>query len=201
MQKTFQKKHFITGLILSIPIWITVYIIWLFIKLVSTIAKPFIIAVLQILNFPINPFISTTISFVISLLIIYFIGLIANTILGKNVLKKIEFLITKIPLINDIYLASKKLVHFFTEYKGIKGNKVVIVEYPRKGIYCLGIVTIETEDKLGVFIPSTPNPTTGYLIFFTKEEAKLTSLSVEDALRIIVSGGIAVDSEIIKKYL
>lgn len=201
MKKNIQKKHFITGLILFIPIWITIYIIWLFIKLISNIAKPFIITIIQMVNFPINHFVITTISFIISVIIIYCIGLAANTILGKSLFKKIESIIMKIPIISDIYIASKKLVNFFTEYKEIKNNKVVIVEYPRTGVFTIGISTIETEDKIGVFIPSTPNPTTGYLVFFPKEETKITTLSVEEALRIIVSGGIAVDNEELKKFL
>mgnify|MGYP001772896119 CR=1 FL=1 len=204
MKKEFSKKltkHFITGLLLFIPVWITLYIVWLFFKLISNIAAPFILAFMFFFKIPENEFFVRLISFFLSLFFIYLFGLVTNTIIGKNILKSIENIFIKFPIVNDIYVTSKKLVNFFTEYKGIKGNKVVIVEYPRKGIYSLGIVTVETEDKFGVFIPSTPNPTTGYLVFFPKEEIKPTTINVDEALRIIVSGGIMSSQEEIKKYL
>ncbi len=194
-------KNFITGLLLFIPLWITSYIVWLFFKLISSITAPFISTSMLILNIPENEFMIRTISFVLSLFLIYLFGFIANTIIGKNILKLIENLLMRIPIITDVYIASKKLVNFFTEYKGIQGNKVVVVEYPRKEVYSIGIITVETKEKYGVFIPSTPNPTTGYLIFFQKEEVKITTLSVDEALKIIVSGGIVSGTEEIKKYL
>lgn len=195
------KKHFVTGIILLVPLWITLYIIWLFIKLISNLTSPMITTLMFILDIPREPVLVRLISFLISLAFICILGALANTIVGKNILKSVERILFNIPVLNDIYISMKKLVHFFTEYKGIKGNKVVIVEYPRKGTYTLGIVTLETDNKIGVFIPSTPNPTTGYLVFFEKNEVKNTSLSVEEALRIIVSGGIASGSEEVSKYL
>lgn len=195
------KKYFITGIILLVPLWITLYIVWLFIKLISNITSPLIITIMFVLNIPRTPALVRIISFLLSLVFICLLGGVANTIVGKNILKSVERLLLGIPVLNDIYLSMKKLVHFFTTYKDIKGNKVVIIEYPRKGVYSIGIATIETDDKTGVFIPSTPNPTTGYLIFFEKNEIKNTTLSVEEALRIIVSGGIAPGSEEVKKYL
>lgn len=194
-------KNFITGILLFIPLWITSYIVWLFFKLISSIAKPFISTLMLILNLPENEFVIRIVSFILSLLLIYLFGFVANTIIGKSILKSIENFIIRIPLINDVYIASKKLVNFFTEYKGIQGNKVVVVEYPRKEVYSIGIITVETKEKYGIFIPSTPNPTTGYLIFFQKEEVKMTELSVDEALKIIVSGGIVSGGEEIKKYL
>lgn len=196
------KKFFITGLILLIPLWITVYIVWLFIKFVSSIVSPFIITLIVMFELPQNMFLVRFISFLLALGVIYLIGVLANTIFGRQIFKKIELLIMKIPLVSDVYIAAKKIVNFFTEYKNLQGNKVVVVEYPRKGVFSFGIVTIEAESKIGVFIPSTPNPTTGYLVFFPKDEVVYTTFSIDEALRIIVSGGIASGKiDEIKKYL
>jgi uncharacterized membrane protein len=129
-------------------------------------------------------------------------GLITNSIVGKKLFLKVENFLIQFPIIREIYSSTKKLINFFIEYKYYKSNKVVLVEYPRKGMYCLGILTLEFKDKnkLGIFIPSTPNPTTGYFVFLSKEEVQFTDLSVEDAVQIIVSGGI-VSSKEIEKYL
>ncbi len=202
IKKVSFRKHFITGIILFIPIWITLFIIWMFIKLISNITSPFIKTLLFIFDLPESPLLIRTIGFFISILLFYLLGVIADTIFGRKILKMIETTVLKIPIVNEIYLSTKKLINFFTEYKGIQGNKVVIIEYPRQGVFSLGVATIQTEDKVGVFIPSTPNPTTGYLVFFPKQDVRYTSLSVEEALKIIVSGGIAVGSkEEIEKYL
>ncbi len=196
------KKHFLTGLVLLIPLWVTVYIIWLFIKWISNLAKPFILTFLYILEIQETPFLIRILSFFASVLLIYLFGLITNSIVGKKLFLRIENFLIQFPIIREIYSSTKKLINFFIEYKYYKSNKVVLVEYPRRGMYCLGILTLEFKDKnkLGIFIPSTPNPTTGYFVFLSKEEVQFTDLSVEDAVQIIVSGGI-VSSKEIEKYL
>lgn len=194
MRKEIIKKYFITGLILLIPLWITIYIIWLFVKLISNISTPFIIAIFYTFRIQENEFIKFLFSFVISLIIIWLIGYLANTVIGKNLLKTLEMYFYKIPIIKDIYISAKKLINFFTERKELRSNQVVLVEYPRKDCYTIGIVTASIENKLGVFIPSTPNPTTGYLIFVNSQEVKPVDLSIEEAFKIIVSGGISIDA-------
>ncbi|MCS7150853.1 MAG: DUF502 domain-containing protein [Endomicrobia bacterium] len=201
MKKFDLRKYFITGIILLVPLWITVYVTWLFIKLISNLASPLVVTIMFLLELPREPVLVRLISFLLSIIFICLLGGLANTIVGRHTLKFFEQLTLKIPILSEIYISMKKLVKFFTEYRDVKGNKVVIVEYPRKGTYSIGIVTIETDNKLGVFVPSTPNPTTGYLIFVEKNEIINTTLTVEEALRIVVSGGIASGSEEIKKYL
>ena len=202
LKKFSFKKRFITGVILFVPIWITLWLIWMFVKLVANVTSPFIRTLLFIFDLPESSFLITSIGFFISLSLFYLIGTVADTIFGRRVLKIFERGILKIPVINEIYLSIKKLIDFFVEYKGMQNNKVVIVEYPRQGVFAFGIATIQIENKVGVFIPSTPNPTTGYFVFFPKQEVRYISLSVEDALKIIVSGGIATGSkEEIEKYL
>jgi uncharacterized membrane protein len=203
MKSSNLSKRFVTGIVLFIPLWITLYIIWIFVTLVSNISSPFIKTLFYIFSISESAFLIRIISFLISLLLIYLLGWLTDTILGKKILKKFEYLIFRIPLVNDIYLSIKKLVNFFIEYKTThQDSKVVIIEYPRQGVFSLGIATIETKDKIGVFVPSTPNPTTGYIVFLPKQEVKFTTISVEEALKIIVSGGIITGAEEeIKKYL
>jgi uncharacterized membrane protein len=203
MKSSNLSKRFVTGIVLFIPLWITLYIIWIFVKLVSNISSPFIKTLFYIFSISESTFLIRIISFLISLLLIYLLGWLTDTILGKKILKKFEYLIFRIPLVNDIYLSIKKLINFFIGYKTThQDSKVVIIEYPRQGVFSFGIATIETKDKIGVFVPSTPNPTTGYLVFLPKQEVKFTKISVEEALKIIVSGGIITGAEEeIKKYL
>ncbi len=196
------KKNFFTGLVLLIPLLVTIYVIWVFIKIFSNLSRPFILTFLYIFEIQETHFLIRILSFFSSILIIYLFGVITNSIFGKKLLFKIENFFLQIPIVREIYSSTKKLINFFLEYRYYKSNKVVIVEYPRKGLYCLGILTldIKDKDKLGVFIPSTPNPTTGYFLLVPREELQYTNLSVEDAIQIIVSGGI-VSHEQISKYL
>jgi len=200
--KTKIRKNFFTGILILLPLWITFVIILIFTRWISNIARPFVSGIsIYFLGIE-NEIFIRVVSFFVSMFIIYLIGLLANNFFGKKVIVKIEEMLINIPVIKDIYNSSKKLVNFIFEYNSYTANKIVLVEYPRKDIYSLGIVTMEQDSKerLGVFIPSTPNPTTGMFVFVRKDEVKDTSLNIEEALKIIVSGGV-IKSDDLSKFL
>ncbi len=194
------KKHILTGIAILLPLWITFFILWIFIKWVSNITKPFVTIVsVYLLGIESSTFIRIT-SFIASIAFIYLIGVVANNIIGKKIITKVESTITTFPIIRDIYLSAKKLINFFIEYKSHHWNKVVLIEFPKAGFHSIGVVTSEIgNDKIGVFVPTTPNPTTGWLIFVDRQQVKPTSLSVEEALQIVVSGGVVRPEELEKK--
>ena len=118
-----------------------------------------------------------------------------------------EWVVRKIPLISSIYSLLKKVFETFLSNKSSAFKKVVLLEYPRKGIWILGLVSTDTEgevkdilktDMVNVFIPTTPNPTSGFLIFVPLEDVIYLDMSVEEALKFIISGGI-VSPEKMKK--
>jgi uncharacterized membrane protein len=119
--------------------------------------------------------------------------------MGKKVFPRLEKWFSGLPLINKIYPAMKQIVLFVLAQKEFGFKKVVLVEYPSKGIWSLAFLTNEgfkkmsvalNKEMVAVFVPSTPSPFTGYVIFLPKEEVKFLDIPITDALKIIMSGGV-----------
>lgn len=184
------RNTFITGLILLIPLYITIWIISLVFHLFDN-AVPIIGKRFEGLGF------ATTIIF------IFLLGFSAKNIIAKKFLKYVEDLLERIPFIKDIYTPSKHIINTLIKTSGSKNfSKVVMIEYPRQGVYSLGFLTREeisgiTSDKekvlagmASVFIPTVPNPTTGFLVILPKSELKILDMSVEQGFKLIISAGI-----------
>ena len=185
------RNYFITGIFVLIPIGITVYIT-LFIVQISSKLLP------KELN-PNNylPFEIIGLEIIISIMIITFIGWLSLSFIGKRVLSMFEGLLKRIPILRTIYSSIVQLNETFSQSKETKKN-VVLVEYPRKGSWAVGFATKEntgeiskkTDKKLiNVFVPTTPNPTSGFLLMFPKEEVIYLDLTFEEASSFIVSAG------------
>ena len=128
------------------------------------------------------------------------IGLIFSTLFGKAILGYFDNLITRIPFAGNVYKAIKQITETFSN-ADTAYQKVVLIEYPRKDIYAIGFMTGETKgeikdrkkiDMVNVFVPTTPNPTSGFLLFIPKEDAVELDMSVEDAIKLVVSAGMVV---------
>ena len=185
------RNYFITGVVVLIPIGITIYLT-LFLITVSS----------KILPKEINPnyylpYNIPGLEIIISLLLITFVGWLSLSFLGKKMLVVFNNILNKIPILRTIYSAFGQMLEMFTKDKENKKN-VVLVEYPRKGSWAVGFatkdnsgeITNKTKRKLvNVFIPTTPNPTSGFLLMFPKEEVIYLDLSFEEASRFIVSAG------------
>lgn len=134
----------------------------------------------------------------VTAMLILIMGLLASNLFGKRIIGFAEKLITSIPIVNKIYNASKELMQAVTVPNRTSFKAVVLVEYPRKGLYSYGFITsnIErrlnesTEPLINVYIPSVPVPTTGFLIAVPENELIRVNISIETALKLIVSGGI-----------
>jgi uncharacterized membrane protein len=141
------------------------------------------------------------IGILVAVLSVYFAGRLLGGFLGRRVQKQFERVITSVPLFKQIYPYVKQVVDFlFSDDKPMKFNRVVTVEYPRKGIWAVGLVTggtmrsIEHEsgDALTIFIPSSPTPFTGYTITVPRGEVHELPISIDEALRFTISGGVLV---------
>ncbi len=131
----------------------------------------------------------------LSLIAIYLVGLFVTNLIGGTVFGWLERLIDKTPFVRWIYNAIKQLVTTFTKTGKEAFKKVVSVEFPTKGIWMMGFLTSTFKDEKGdeycaVFLPTTPNPTNGFLAFFPKEKVRDTSLTTEEGMKLIISGGI-----------
>lgn len=184
------RNTFITGLILLIPLYITIWIIslvfHLFDNAIPIIGKRF-----------------EGLGFVVTIVFIFILGSSAKNIIAKKFLKYIEDVLEKLPFIKDIYVPSKHIINTLIKSSGTKNfSKVVMVEYPRQGVYSLGFLTREElsgitsgKEKVmagmaAVFIPTVPNPTTGFLVVIPKSELKILDMSVEQGFKLIISAGI-----------
>ena len=199
MDKTVKKRsifsrirnYFIAGIVVLIPIGITIYLTAFLISISS-----------KILPKEINPnnylpYNVPGLEIVMSLLLITIIGWLSLSFIGKRLLVIFNKILKKIPILRTIYSAIVQMTETFTKSEGNKKN-VVLVEYPRKGTWAVGFATKEnsgeitrkTNKKLiNVFVPTTPNPTSGFLLLFPKEEVIYLDLTFEEASKFIVSAG------------
>ena len=185
------RNNFIAGVVVLIPIGITVYLT-LFITQISS----------KILPKELNPnhylpYDIPGIEIIISIILITFIGWLSLSFMGKKLLEIFNNILKKIPILRTIYTAFEQMLEIFTK-KGDNAKSVVLVEYPRRGSWAVGFATKEntgeistkTNKKLvNVFVPTTPNPTSGFLLMFPKEEVIYLDLSFEEASKFIVSAG------------
>lgn len=177
------RNRFIAGLVILTPVIITVYVfIILFLKVDSLLAP----LIYRFVGWEIPGM-----GFLAILLLIFLTGLIARNYLGRKLIGIGEKIMTKIPLINRIYLALQQISQTFLAQKRAIFKEAVLIEYPRKGLYAIGFVTSKMEEgrMLGIFLPTTPNPTSGFLLFLPREEAIPLQMKVEDALKLVISGG------------
>jgi len=185
------RNYFIAGVVVLIPIGITIYLIF-FIMSISS----------KILPKEINPnhylpYNIPGLEIFISIILITLIGWLSLSFIGKRLLLLFNAILKKIPILRTIYSAIGQMTETFT--KNDKGKKnVVLVEYPRKGSWAVGFATkentgeISTKTKqnlINVFVPTTPNPTSGFLLMFPKEDVIYLDLTFEEASKFIVSAG------------
>ena len=150
----------------------------------------------------INPYISQFLIFLIAAIsfisFIAILGMLTKNLLGKFLLNLGEKMITKIPLASTIFTTMKQVSKIIFS-DGPKSQKAVLIEYPRKGTFTVGFATQDLNnknlDKIPVFIPTSPNPTSGFLIFVPKDQIKELNISADDAFKLIVSGGLSINDE------
>jgi uncharacterized membrane protein len=185
------RNNFIAGVVVLIPIGITVYLTLFIIKISS-----------KILPKELNPnhylpYDIPGVEIIISIILITFIGWLSLSIIGKKLLEIFNNILKRIPILRTIYSAFEQMLDMFTK-SDKKSKNVVLVEYPRKGSWAVGFATKENKSEIShkskqnlvnVFVPTTPNPTSGFLLMFPKEEVIYLDMSFEEASRFIVSAG------------
>ena len=186
-----KKNYFITGLFSIIPLAITFTIIkWLF-DFFSGPGKKMINYIFPNSSAPI---IENIIGFVLTFLFIYLIGIIISNVLGKRLYSIFENILAKIPLVNYIYNTIKQITDTLTVSQKHAFKKVVYIEYPKENIWTIALVTGESKDSQNneyyqIFVPTTPNPTSGFMLYIKKENTNETDMSIDEGLKIIISGG------------
>ncbi len=195
------RRKMIAGLLVVLPVFVTFFVIKFLFTMIGGILSPVVVRAVGSFGFSpnskVDEFIITSVAFVLTFVALYFIGVIATNFLGKVVIKFFESIVNNVPIIKNVYTSSKKLFEIISLPTTQSFNRVVIVEYPRVGMKAFAFVTgslkTEREEELtSIFIPTTPNPTSGFLIYLPDQDIEATDLSIEEGMKLIVSGGILV---------
>jgi uncharacterized membrane protein len=185
------RNNFIVGVVVLIPIGITIYLTLFIIKISSNILPK------ELNPNHYLPYDIPGVEIIISIVLITFVGWLSLSFIGKKLLEIFNNILKRIPILRTIYSAFEQMLDIFTKSDENKKN-VVLVEYPRKGSWAVGFATKENKSEIShkskqnlvnVFVPTTPNPTSGFLLMFPKEEVIYLDMSFEEASRFIVSAG------------
>lgn len=200
MLKAIRTNIFV-GLILVTPLVITAFVAnWLF----TVITNQFIGFFPRAYRDSDLEFLFRIAALLIVIIVLFFIGLLVRNILGRKLYQLGDRILTKIPVINGIYVAVRQVIDAFLTQRETLFNQVVLVQYPRKGVYSVGFLTATappdfrrhipegspSEDYVAVFIPTTPNPTSGWIAYVPREEVIVLPYSSGDAMKMIISAGV-----------
>lgn len=187
------RRIFVYGLVVSLPALITIYVLVFTFNVIDSV-----------LGGLFRLYLGRTIpglGFLVTIALIFAVGLAASNVFGSKLLRLVETMFARLPLVKPVYSAIQQLIDAFSAQRKNVFESVAMLEYPRKGVYALGFVTGkgagEVQDKtsrevVAVFLPTTPNPTSGFLLLVPREELTPLDMSVEEALKLIISGGVVV---------
>lgn len=194
--RTSLKNCFLTGLLVILPISITVYVIWILIRGMDAILKYIPAKYLPETYLQIH---IPGLGLILVVILVFVVGLLTRNFIGRKIVHLGENIVDRIPLVRILYTGVKQLLEplFLQKTNGFK--RVALIEYPRRGVHVIGFVTGESKgevqnktskDMMNVFVPTTPNPTSGFYILIPEDEVVSLNMSVEDAFKLIISGGI-----------
>ena len=200
------RNNFLTGLAVIIPVFITTYLIWSTIGIVDGWVLPLIPE-----KYAIDKFIGIDvkgIGVIIFLLFTVFIGSLTKGYFGRTILKSAESLVDRMPVVRSIYNGIKQIAETVFSQSNNSFERACLVEYPRKGIWAVAFVSTKTKgevsEKIGknkelfsIFLPTTPNPTSGFLLFLPEKDIIFLDMTVEDAAKLVISAGLVTPKNII----
>lgn len=188
---TYIKRYFIYGLLVIVPTIVTVW---------------FFVASIQVLSRLLSPLFGHKLPFIwmliLSMIIVTLVGMLSRLFIGRTIVDYIDSIIAKIPIIRTVYTSVQQLIGTLT-IRNKQLSQAVLVEYPRKGVWAMAFVTQDTAsglydksgqalgaDRCAIFVPTTPNPTSGFFLFVKKDELIELSISVEQSMKLLISAGI-----------
>ena len=191
------RNYFMAGILVTAPISITVYLGWLFVTFVDNKVTPLIPKIYNPENY--LPFAIPGIGVVAIVIAMILIGALTAGFVGRIFNRVSERIMNRVPVLRGVYKATRQIFETILAQQSNAFREAVLVEYPRKGMWVIAFITGSTkgevqavteDDLINIFIPTTPNPTSGFLIFVAKSEIIPLAMSVEDALKMVISGGI-----------
>ncbi|MBI3795207.1 MAG: DUF502 domain-containing protein [Nitrospinae bacterium] len=196
---------FLAGVLVTLPLAISVIIIRFLFNTVDNLLTP---AVTQILIMS-GASLATTykvpgLGFVATILIVFLMGLITRNFIGRKLLNFGENLLVKIPIFRSVYTGAKQVIDTFSASSSMAFGKVALIEYPRKGVYTLAFITSEGKgeivrrlgrEMINLYVPTTPNPTSGFFLSLPKEDVVELDMPVEDGFKMVISSGLIIPTE------
>ena len=196
------RSWFITGILVLTPIILTVYVAWAFITFVDNLVVPIVPNGYRPSNY--LPFSIPGLGLIIVFTFTTLVGSLASGLFGRTLIRIWENILNRMPVVRSVYSAIKQILETVMAAQSDAFRQAVLVQYPRKDIWAIGFVTGSTKGEVGnnvsekminVFMPTTPNPTSGFLLFFPEKDLIYLKMSVEDALKLVVSGGMVIPKD------
>ncbi len=194
------RNYFFTGLVICAPLAITAYLTWTLIEWVDSWVTPYIPEAYNPESY--LPFSIPGFGLLVALLLITLIGFLTANLIGRSIISYGEYLLSRMPVVRNIYSALKQIFETVFRENSDSFQSVALVQYPRQGIWALAFVATDTLGEvqarldeaagqtISVFLPTTPNPTSGFLLFVPKEEVEIMDMGVEEAAKLIISAGL-----------
>lgn len=185
-------SRMLTGVVFVVPVILTIWVLQLLYNLLDGPLRSLLNAMLR---YTLRWELPSGVGLVLTLLALYVTGVLATNMLGRRFLEFWESVLARMPIVNSIYNAARQVVRTLSQPQEKAFQRVVLVEFPSKGLWTIAfqvgtIQTSEGQEWVRVYVPTTPNPTSGFLQFLPKESVHPTAIPVDEALKMVVSGGI-----------
>jgi uncharacterized membrane protein len=196
------RNYFLTGIVITAPISLTVYLTWLFIDWVDRQVTPLLPAKYNPETY--LPFGIPGLGLVIMVVFLIFVGFITANLFGRTLINLGERLVNRMPVVRTVYNAFKQILETVLQSSSQSFRQVVMLEYPRRGVWALAFVTADAmgeiarkadDELVNIFLPTTPNPTSGFLLMVPKRDLIYLDMSVEEAAKFIISAGVIMPKE------
>lgn len=194
------RTYFLTGFVVAAPIAITVYLTWWFVSLFDSWIKPYVPDIYNPDNY--LPFSVPGVGLLLALFGITVIGALTANLFGRTIVAYWESLLDRMPVVRNVYRALKQIFETALAQSKSSFREVILIEYPRRGLYAIAFVSrdtvgeiplkADTGNMVSVFLPTTPNPTSGFLLFVPEKDVIKLDMSVEQAAKLVISAGLVV---------
>ena len=190
------RNYFLTGTIIAAPLFLTIYITWTFVQWVDSWVTPFIPPMYRPDHY--LPFSVPGFGLVVALVFLTVLGFLTANIIGRQTVLLGESLVGRMPIVRNLYRGLKQIFETVLSRRAGAFKTVALIEYPRKGIWSMVFVAAEArgeirhrlDETVAVFLPTTPNPTSGFLLFVKRSDMIVLDMSVEDAAKMVISAGL-----------
>lgn len=197
------RTYFLTGLVVAAPISITIYLTWWFVTLIDVWIKPLVPALYNPDTY--LPFSVPGVGLVFALMALTVLGALTANLFGRTLVAYGEQMFNRMPVVRNVYKALKQIFETALSQSTSSFQDVGLIEYPRKGLYAIVFVSTDTRgeipeksgagDMVSVFLPTTPNPTSGYLLFVPRGDVTLLDMSVEEGAKLVISAGLVLPDD------